>query len=180
MNPDDAVDRTIRNRRSTLWPVAGLGLLFCGFWLGVCGCVVSLGFGEHYVPVLLAWSVVTLVGSFAFAAVVRVRNPVERIKLGDRLERWPGGGYAPSDLAHIEFGPDPAEDYHDHPLPFPLCQATITPQMGRPLRLIVSTGDAARLREWAADHGIPVSDPGGYSCPARPVAGPDGGGYPTG
>jgi hypothetical protein len=99
----------------------------------------------------------------------RIPYPVERIKLYEVLEAQPGNVfYHPSTIALVAFGPDPAEDYAESLLPVLLCQVRISMCNGLQLPMIVSAGDAARIREWAVNREIAVSDPDCYSSRGGP------------
>ena len=119
--------------------------------------------------VLGLWALIAAIGVIAFAvsggvAQQWIPHPVSRVNLGLLLETWPGGmRYRPSTVTQIAFGPDPAEDYVESGLPVRLCQATFALRDGWKFPLVVTAEDAARLREWAIEKGIVVSDPDGYA-----------------
>ena len=73
----------------------------------------------------------------------------------------------------ISFAHDPLEDYVENKLPIRMCEVTIERRRGRRLKLIVSTGDAARLREWAEGKGVVVEDPMGYATDNGQIASAD-------
>jgi hypothetical protein len=103
------------------------------------------------------------ISAFALGLLAAI-NPVTRLVLDNELLADPGlRRYPPADIRDIRIGPDPQEDYAEPDLPVRLCQATVKPAGGRTIRLIVSIGDAARLRAWAERHRIPVRDADGYS-----------------
>jgi hypothetical protein len=146
---------------------ADLSLL--AFVVGLCGIpFFTMPQGREAPFVFGILAMLTTTG--ALGGVLWLLRPVERIKVGDQLQFWPGGNNSPRDVLLVEFGPDPGEDYVDGALPIPLCEATITVRRARPVRLIISVGDAARLREWADANAIPVSDPEGYARASRPNA----------
>ena len=67
------------------------------------------------------------------------------------------------EIRAFHFAHDPDEDYVERNLPIPMCELTVELQK-RKLLLIVSFGDAARVREWAERVGVTVIDPEGYSA----------------
>ncbi len=91
------------------------------------------------------------------------RRPVSRLRLGSELQATPLGRYETKDIEAIHFASDPDEDYVDKDLPIPLCQLTVNTRKKFSFRLVVSLGDAQRVREWADRIGVVVIDPEGYS-----------------
>lgn len=167
MNPNDAVDRTIRNRRRRAWP----------HWAGVAGWVAVAVVLDEMTPVEWRHAVMSILAGPVLVSSVLVwwclhRLPVERLKLGDRLWAYPFGRLAPKDLGAIRIGPDPEEDFGESSQPVRLCQVTIECRR-RGLRLVASVCDAARLREWAGRRCIPFSDPLDLSLPSTPRRGTD-------
>jgi hypothetical protein len=165
MNPDDAVDRTILNQRYRAWPgllsIVGWGL----FWTAAAAVVETrtpYGWRVSIFPVTF----LLIIGSWVPLMVFLHRRPVRRLRLGDVLR---GGGHRlePADIGAIRLAADPDEDYVEAKLPFPVCQVTVEARRGRPIRLVVSAGDAARLRVWAERKGIAVEDPSAYSTRDR-------------
>jgi hypothetical protein len=156
MNPDDAVDLSIRNRRPdrlTRWLV-GAGL--AGVW--------SVLILAHRAG-LLDWLpadfgiIVCIVGimSCGVLAFLLTLDPARHWKLGEKLVVWPGREYTVGDVREITFGPDPAEDYDDAVAPARGCEVRARLRRGE-LRLIASAGDARRVRDWAVRQGIAVTD----------------------
>jgi hypothetical protein len=174
MDPDDPVDWTIRNQR-VRGPVGWAWLLGWGaVWFA--GAIVA----ERLTPMqwrAVADIVVLLLILMSFIAlIVHVeRHPrIRRLKLGEQLVAVPRRRLEPNDVRAIRLSPDPDEDYVESATPVALCQLTIEPRRGSPMRLVITTRDAARLRRWAERTGIPVDDPEGYSTPAsRAPARPD-------
>jgi hypothetical protein len=166
MNPDDAVDRTIRNQRYRGWPgwlwIGGWGLL----WMPVA-VVVETGTPDYWRVLVLPATSLLMVASCVPLIVFLDRQPVRRLRLGDDLR---GGGrrFGPAGVRAIRLTADPDEDYVESRLPIRLCQVTVETRRGCPLRLVVSVGDAARLRRWAEGKGIAVIDPEGYSARGGP------------
>src|SRR5258708_155372 len=165
MNPNDAVDLTIRNCRPS-WltgPLVVFGL----------GCLWAAAFGVR-VSRVLDWLVSPDIGLCTLGIVTCgvltlacVYQGVRHWKLGEALVVFPGRRYLPVDIREIAFGPDPAEDYDDTATPARLCEAHARLRRGK-LRLVVSVGDARRVRAWGVRHGIAVSDPAGVLVGLRP------------
>jgi len=173
MDPDDAVEWTIRNQR-VRGPVAWAWLLGWGaVWFA--GTIVA----EQLTPTewrSVADIVVLLLILVSFVAVVVhvERHPrIQRLKLGDQLVAFPRGRLEAKNVRAIRLSPDPDEDYVESATPVALCQLTIELRKGSPLRLVITTGDAARLRRWADRMGIPVDDPDGYSAAIQRPTWPD-------
>jgi hypothetical protein len=164
MHPDDAVDRTIRNQRYGGWSGWLLIVVWGSLWIAafsVAGWWTDPGQLRNVVFVITA---VVMLASFVCLLVVLDRGqPVRRLKLGDELHVFPVRRLEPADIRAIRLASDPDEDYVESKLPVPFCQVTVDPRRGRPIQLVVSAGDAARLREWAERKGIAVIDPEGYS-----------------
>ena len=98
-------------------------------------------------PVFLATAVPIF---FTLLAMLRKLDlTMERLKLGDELRAYPSGRFRPADLVAIRFAPDADEDHAEDKLPVPWCQVAVESRRERTIRLVVSAGDAARLREWA-------------------------------
>jgi hypothetical protein len=161
----DTVDRTIRNRRYHDWPVVvWLGGWFV-FWMGV-SLLVDRWMGPPpfwpVPPIAVLFMAVPVVGSFMAIVAWIDRRPISRLKLGEELSARPVGRVKPNDIAGFRFARDPYEDYVESRLPIPVCELTIEARK-RSLKMIVSLGDAARVREWAEKMGVAVIDPAGYS-----------------
>lgn len=160
MHPDDAVDWTIRNQRYWGWPAWLWIVSWMLCWMGVSGAV------KLWTPV--GWQGVVYLSTLglilvSFVVLLEGRQPVRRLKLGEDLQAIPAGRIKPADIAAIRLAPDRDEDYVESKLPVPLCEATVEGRRGRPIRLVVSAGDATRLRDWAERKGVVVDDPHGYS-----------------
>jgi hypothetical protein len=159
----DLVPPTIRNQRAYRWPSVSVVVLVGTFWFVICG-LLSKSPSRN-------WTLFELVVVIAAACITALMfqvfqwlRPVDRLILNDESLVAPAlASYKPADIRQISFGPDPHEDYAEATLPIKLCQAIVTPARGRRLRLIVSAGDAVRLRQWAERRGIAVTDPDGYS-----------------
>ena len=156
---DDAGQIVIRNRRPNrlVAPAVFLGLGL--FWIGVCVFLV-VGQPERWPLVSGVVGVVLAIASCALAAWALTRDPVYVWKLGRCLSTWPGPPYSPAVIHHIDIGPDPHEDYVDADEAVAACEVAVLLRPRGSVRMIVSIGDARRLREWADGHGIPVRDPG--------------------
>ena len=159
----DTVDRTIRNQRYRSWPaVAGLSC-WVVFWIGLAYVV-----GRQLSLVPTFWVnlvfVLATTASFVLAGAIFDRYlPIRRLKLGAELRTTPNAKYALKDIQVIAFSPDPLEDYVEKSLPIQYFEVAIVRYKGRPLKLIVSFGDASRIREWAEQHGVAVDDPQKYT-----------------
>jgi len=156
--PVETADVYIRNWRPSRWRVRSVAALLLLFWIAMFGVValVPATRGLLYAFAVLLPSLLTTVFVFAWAAT---HSPIDRMRLTDGIEAWPRGHYTPKRISHIELGPDPAEDYVEKPVPVPLCALTVVLHSAAPLRMIVSRGDALRLKEWAARHNVEVRDP---------------------
>src|SRR5437763_9628181 len=115
MHPDDAADWTIRNQRYEPWSARAL-------WgaLPLIGLGVGLAITSSVAPTLKFVAAGVAIGAFPVWAyfLVRIgkRRPVSRIKLGDGIAVFPGGGGVPLHrVQDVWFAPDPEEDFHDSP-----------------------------------------------------------------
>jgi uncharacterized membrane protein YfcA len=159
----ETVDRTIRNHRYHFWPPAVVFAIVGVICLTVAVALLSW-LPQEVAPVVLVGAII-LYALLASLTVRRLPHPVSRVKLGAFLQTFPGGlAHPPSMISDITFGPDPAEDYVETPLPVRMCQARISMRNGWRFQLIVSNGDAARLREWATEMGVAVEDAHGHSA----------------
>jgi hypothetical protein len=163
----DTVDRVIRNQRYRGWRVFVYLCIWGMFWMGSALALeiwlsppIYYGFPWHRL-LWLAW-VVPMLASFIALLIRMDREPPKRLKLGDDLWSVPAGRVAPKDIRAFRFAHDPDEDYIESTLPIPSCELTVELHK-RKLHLIVSFGDALRVREWAERHGVAVIDPEGYS-----------------
>ena len=166
MEPDDTVDRTIRNQRYRCWPAwAWLGALAL-LWLAAA-IVLDRLTPRDWEPYVGACTCLLMLLT-AFIVLWHLdHRPVHRIKLGDELRAFPmpGGRHLPANIRAIQFSNDEDGDYTEGDLPVPLCHVTVEARRGRRIQLVASAGDAARLREWAERHGVVVVDPHGLSVP---------------
>jgi hypothetical protein len=162
MNPDDAVDRTIRNQRCRRWPgwlsIVGWGVL----WMPAV-FVLETRTPSEWRVIVVPRMFLLIIFSCVPLTVFLAWQPVRRLKLGDEL--WAGSRmFAAADICAIHLTGDPDEDYVESSLPVPFCQVTVVPRRGRRIRLVASAWDAGRLRDWAERKGIGVIDPEGYSA----------------
>jgi hypothetical protein len=162
--PTDTVDRTIRNQRYRGWPVPLLIGMWGVLWMGTAYILERFVFppsGPGPSWIWLTW--VVPVGA-SFPVLIRLidRRSPKRLKLGDDMWPVPHGRVKPKDIRAFHFARDPDEDYVEKGLPIPWCELTVEYRKRR-RRLIVSFGDAARVREWAEQKGVTVIDPEGYS-----------------
>jgi hypothetical protein len=152
------VDVIIRNWRPSRWRVRYIAAGFVLFWLSSCAALLFMP-----PPVMRVYALAVLVPEIVISGFVLARvvthSPIDRIRLGDGIDVWPRGLYALSRISHIQLGPDPAEDYVEKPLPIPLCALTVVVHNTSALKMIVSRGDALRLKEWASRHQVEVRDP---------------------
>jgi hypothetical protein len=157
VNPDDAVDLSIRNQRPNRVTVPLLisGLL-C-MWVTVCGLRVSGLLDQIFPPEVELYALGII--SCGILALAFSYQPIRHWKLGEALVVWPRGRYQPRGIREIAFAPDPAEDFDDAATPARLCQVRAHLRSRRELRLIASVWDARRVRDWAVRRGIAVSDP---------------------
>jgi len=165
MNPDDASDWTIRDRRPnrlTRWFILG-GLL--SVWGGL---ILARRAGPlSWLPV--EFEVFVCIVGIISCGVLAFLLPfisARHWKLGEKFVVWPGREYPVGDVREIAFAPDPAEDYDDAATPARGCEVRARLRRGE-VRLIASVGDARRVRDWAVRHGIEVTDPAGVLEPAR-------------
>jgi len=166
MENRDTVDRTIRNQRRRGWHI----LLWLGGWsLAWMGGAIAVErwltspISSNYFRVIvwICW-LVPMLATF-FVIIVRIgRLPPKRLKLGEDLWAVPGPSVPVKDVRGFHFDRDPDEDYVEAGFPIPCCQLTIELRKKK-LRMIISLGDASRVSEWAAHHGVPVFDPQGYA-----------------
>ncbi|MBO0698688.1 MAG: hypothetical protein J2P46_09860 [Zavarzinella sp.] len=164
MHPDDVVDWTIRNQRYRgPWPgwlwIVGWML----FWMGASGAVELWTPSDRRSLVYPSTLGLMLISFVILMLLLEGRQSVRRLKLGEDLLAAPVGRLKPMDIGAIRLAPDRDEDYVESKLPVPLCEVAVEGRRGRPIRLVVSAGDAARLREWAQRNGVAVIDPEGYS-----------------
>lgn len=153
----DAVQVIIRNRRRPRWQAWVVLVIISAFVLGACG-VFGLDVAPKWGATLAMAGVGAAIGAVIFA--VFAPTPVSLMKLTDVLETRPAGrAFRPTEIVRVEFGPDPAEDYVDLPIPIRLCEVRVVPLLREPIRLIASVGDATRLRDWAVRKGVRVFDP---------------------
>ena len=162
----DLADRTIRNQRKSGGPAWAWIAGWFATWLVALCLVQRVTPREWEKPVGLASGLPILI---TFVAIVRhlERRPAERLRLGDELRAYPAGRLQPTDIAAVHVSPDADEDYAEDKLPVPWCQVAVRGRRGRTIWLVASVGDAARLREWAERHGVPVDDPHGLSWGGR-------------
>jgi hypothetical protein len=164
MHPDDAVDRTIRNQRCGRWPAWVWIVSWALLWVTAFVTAELCTQPGRWRAVVFTTVAIVMLASLVFLLVALDRwQPTRRLKLGDELHAFPVRRVEPADIRAIRLAPDPDEDYVEAKLPVPYCQVTVDPRRGRPIQLVVSAGDAARLREWAERKGIAVIDPEGYS-----------------
>ena len=157
MNPDDAVDITIRNHRYSRWPA----LAGCVAVLVASGgiCVIVRLPTSWVLGLAITFAVAVLIGSIVFNVIVRL--PIWSLKLGDVLHPRPHSPpYRPEEILRIAFAPDPDEDYVEVELPIPLCEVRVYLRPRRDLRIIASVADGIRLRKWAKTKGIEVVETG--------------------
>jgi hypothetical protein len=152
----DTADPTIRNQRYNPWPAGAINtaqiVVIVASWFL---------FADNMAP---GWSI-----AFWFAAVLVIgvlslpllqlplMHPVKALELGEKLTALPAGyRVPPHSIQHIEFAPDPAEDYVDVTGQVRLCEVTVTVHQRLRFRLIIDLDDAARLNEWATVNGVPI------------------------
>lgn len=166
MEPDDTVDRTIRNQRYRCWPAWACLGAFALLWMSAAFVLDRLT-PREWEPYVGGGTAALMLATMSVVVWHLDRRPVHRIKLGDELRAFPkpGGRHLPANIRAIRFSNDEDGDYIEGDLPVPLCQVMIEPRRGRRIRLVASAGDAARLREWAERHGIQVADPYGLAVP---------------
>jgi hypothetical protein len=149
MDPDDAVDWTIRNQR-VRGPVA---------WAWLIGWAAVWMAGAYIAERLTPWEW-RLAGSIVYLALIlssfvilmvylEGHRRVYRVKLGDQLHVVPGRRLEPSEIAALRISADPDEDYVESVTPIRLYQLTVEPRRGSRFQLVITAGDAGRLRTWA-------------------------------
>ena len=161
----EPVPLTVRNHRFRSWPVllglAGLATSWIGVW-------VVYDLLQAHMPrcndglIALAAGLYTIASFVVMLIVIDRRAPIRRVVLGDELWAAAVGRVSVVEIRSVRFARDPDEDYVESGLPIRVCELTVELRK-RPLRLIVSIGDAARVRAWATRNGIPVRDPDGYA-----------------
>ncbi|HKA07466.1 MAG TPA: hypothetical protein VKD71_09430 [Gemmataceae bacterium] len=156
--PVEAADIFIRNWRPIRWRLRCICAGFALAWIGLIGSLFFLPTSQIQLYALAVFLPLLLISMCTFTWVV-TRNPIDRLRLGDDIGAFPRGLYARTRISHIELGPDPAEDYVEKPVPVPLCALTVVVDNAAPLKMIVSRGDALRLKEWASRHHVEVRDP---------------------
>jgi hypothetical protein len=149
VDPDDAVDWTIRNQR-VRGPVA---------WAWLIGWAAIWMAGAYMAERLTPWEW-RFAGSIVFLALVLAsfvillvhvegHHRVHRVKLGDQLHVIPGRRLEPGEIAVLRLSPDPDEDYVESVTPIRLYQLTVEPRRGARFQMVITAGDAGRLRTWA-------------------------------
>src|SRR5262245_3002059 len=163
-DPAETVDPTIRNQRYGCWPAWA--------WFGACALVwmpaiivLDRNTPREWDAVVGAATCVPMLISVFLVLWHLERRPVHRIKIGDELRAFPrpGARYQPGELKLISFSNDEDGDYVEGGRPVPLCQVVIKGRRACSIRLVASTGDAARLREWAERDGVRVGGPQGVA-----------------
>ena len=168
MAKPETVDRTIRNHRYQAWP-AMPAFIVLGLICLAGGLPLVLWLSHDLAMPVMVGTVIAWVGA-ASVVLPRLPHSVSRVKLGVLLQTYPGGtSLRPSLITEVAFGPDPAEDYAEGSMPVRMCEARISVRGRSQFQLIVSAGDAVRLREWATEKGITVTDSDGYSTPGCPT-----------
>jgi hypothetical protein len=162
--PAETVDRTIRNQRYQCWPAWAWFGAWTLLWMPAIVIMDRLT-PREWKGVAGAATCVPILGTGFLVLRHLDGRPVHRIKLGNQLRAYPRPGprYWPSELVAVRFFNDEDGDYVEGARPVPLCQVEVEGRRGRPMRLVASVGDAARLREWAEQHGVPVVDPYGLA-----------------
>lgn len=149
MDPDDAVDWTIRNQR-VRGPVGWVWLLGWGaVWFA--GAIEA----ERFTP--MEWRsaaniiiLLSILVSFAVIIVHVERHPrIQRLKLGEDVLIIPRRRLGPNDIEAFRLSADPDEDYVESVTPIRLYQLTVEPRRGSRFQLVITAGDAGRLRTWA-------------------------------
>lgn len=167
MLDSDTVDRTIRNQRYRGWPVPVMlgtwgviwmaGAFVLEYWL-----MPTVYYGVPYHLLMWVFWVLPMLASLIVILIKVDCRPPKRIKLGDDVWVVPGPRVQPKLIVAFHFARDPDEDYVENSLPIPWCELSIEFRKHW-RRMIVSFGDAARIREWAEQKGVTVIDPEGYS-----------------
>ena len=156
----DAVPVVIRNLKPRRWPtiVMRLCLLCAGISCLLAIIATSYGIPHNIVLVLAAPAILGVIGSVGFAIALLIRQPVEKIVLGEWLETWPDKRrYLLRDVVQIKFLSGVEDDYADTNLALPARDVWIVLKArfrSRPMRLTISGTDAVRLVEWATRKGI--------------------------
>ena len=156
----DAVPVVIRNLKPRRWPtvVMRLCLLCAGISCLLAIVATSNGVPHDVVLILAAPAILGVIGSVGFAIALLIRQPVEKIVLGEWLETWPDKKRYPlRDVVQIEFPSGLEDDYAETNLARPsrdVWMALKARFRSRPLRLTISGTDAVRLVEWATRKGI--------------------------
>lgn len=150
MSQEDAVPIVIQNRRVRR-PVVWLWILIWGVtWIAVGVMVVQRTPVPWPIAVQLSLFVAQMLTFVALLFwLIRQRPRIKRVKLTEEMQVFGARRLKPAEIAAIRLTPDPDEDFVDSKLPIPLCQIEIVPRRGPVMRLIGSTADARRLREWA-------------------------------
>jgi hypothetical protein len=157
----DASSKTpiiIRNQRYEPW-LARLARIGVVIVVGICLCVLCAGSSPQGAVLSVVFTVLTIPLWDRVAVRVPMLRQVERLKLADTIEFYPrtipaAGGRATA----IAFSPDPGEDYAEDARPVGLCEARLSLESFGPFRLIVSIHDARRLRKWAEERQVAVTD----------------------
>jgi hypothetical protein len=156
MSRNEAGGLTICNRRRERWPAVVAGLSLVAFWAGVCGLTV-IRIPDRFIIVAAAAFGVSVAGMIVFGFLLFVRRPVDGLTLGDRLVPRPGEfGYSPDQIRRVTFGPDPAEDYVESPVPAAVCSVLVALKAYGSYRLLAAVEEARRLRDWAMARRIEV------------------------
>jgi hypothetical protein len=171
MDPDEVVDWTIRNQR-VRGPVAWAWIIGWGtVWLAGAFIVERLTPWEWRLtagPTLL----VVILASFVILLVYLERHRrVERVKLGEQFRVFPGRRLEPGEITTLRFSADPDEDYAESVTPVRLYQLTVEPRRGSRFQMVITAGDAGRLRMWAERKRVAVVGPdeGSSRCvPTKP------------
>lgn len=179
MSRQQTIHFSILNQRYRGWLTVSASMVLPVCVVLVCGFMVAI---SHTGQKILLWCAA---GSVVAGAVLVAYEfwlaPVERVRIGDRVEIRPRfQPMPPSDIVSVAFARDPMEDYVETPLPIPVCQVTITFRIGdtylfslsrqelhQSVQLIVSLDDAVRLGDWARSKQIAVSDSHGFTTPSN-------------
>jgi hypothetical protein len=163
MDPDEAVDWTIRNQR-VRGPVEWAWLLgWAAVWMAGAYIAERLTPWEWRLAGTIVFLAV-IIASFVIVIVYLDRHRrVFRVKLGDELRVVPGRRLEPGEIAALRLSPDPDEDYVESITPIPLRLLTVEPRRGSRFHMVITAGDAGRLRAWADRKRVAVSDSEGCS-----------------